>query len=89
MNVDAGQVFYEEGDQFNEIIIIIDGNAIDDSNNKLYGKKTVFGDQFVYPESNLKKKVQGNFWMETPGKISKLSTSKLFTILGGTLESVF
>jgi len=89
VSVDAGQVFYEKGDQFSEIIIIIEGEAFDEETDRKIERKEVYGDQFVYPESNLKKKVGGRFSMKTNGKISKLSTQRLFSILGGSLESVF
>ena len=88
-SIEEGQVLYEEGDMFSEIIIIIDGTAVDHKTGREYGKKTVFGDQYVYPKENLKKPVSGQFAMKTAGKISKLTVNQLWSIVGNkTLETV-
>ena len=86
--MEAGHTIYNEGDSFTKLIIIIEGEAIDEYADIIFETAKVFSEQYVYPKENLNTPLKGRFYMKSPGVISELECSKLWKILGGNLESV-
>jgi hypothetical protein len=87
--VKAGTVLCEKGNAFTDLIVFISGTAVDKVSKKEYGKKMVFGAEYLYNKAMEGKKLESTLVMQNDGKISTLNKAKLIEFLGGALGMVF
>lgn len=83
--VKAGTVLCEKGKAFTDLIVFISGTAVDKVSQKEYGRKMVFGAEYLYDKAMEGKKLESTLVMQNDGKISTLNKAKLIEFLGGAL----
>ena len=83
--VKAGVTLCKKGDPFKDIIVFISGTATDKNSKTEYGKKMVFGGEYVTGKDMEGKKLESTLVMKTDGKISMLNKGKLIEFLGGSV----
>jgi hypothetical protein len=86
--VKAGTVLCEKGKAFTDLIVFISGTAVDKVSQKEYGRKMVFGAEYLYDKAMEGKKLESTLVMQNDGKISTLNKAKLIEFLGGALGMV-
>lgn len=87
--VKAGDTLCKQGDPFRDLIVFISGTATDKNTKKEYGKKMVFGAEYVYGKDMDGKRLESTIVMKTDGKISMLNKGKLVEFLGGSVGKFY
>jgi cGMP-dependent protein kinase len=86
-NVEEGEILVQRGKLVGKVIIVNEGELEYCVNiGEKYAKGSIFGEQFVYPNSNLEKLAEGDVIMRTKGVVAEMKADAMERILNGTLE---